>query len=105
MPFARFEIEQIEGNRWHAEIEAGGLPGGPNFRRNHLNGDSFEEIIAKVTRAYQALLPRSAEDETPAEESNGKDELLTYADEHGIEVDKRWGEGRLRAAIAAHEGK
>lgn len=105
MPFARFEIEQIESQRWHAEIEAGGLPGGPNFRRVVVNGGSYEEIVAKVTTAYEALLPQPDEPETPAEDSNTREELLAYAEEQGIDVDGRWGERRLRAVIAAREEK
>src|SRR5712691_4368588 len=123
MPFARFEIEQIEDQRWHAEVEAGGLPGGPNFRRVHLNGESFEAIMAAVTQAYRALLPpepagidqgvrirpsaggqeggieEGHELEAPTDAGATKAELLAYAEEHEIGVDKRWGEGRIRAAI------
>lgn len=54
MPFARIEIEQVEGARWVAEIEAGGVLGGPNFKREHLTADSFEAMMRRVAEAYAA---------------------------------------------------
>ena len=57
MPLARIEIEQVEGNRWVAEVEAGGFPGGPNFKRAHLSALSYEDIMGQVSAAYYAQVP------------------------------------------------
>lgn len=66
MPLSRIEIEQIESARWVAEVEAGGTPGGPPFKRydarpdnGGLSGASFEDIMAKVTAVmYRACPPQ-----------------------------------------------
>lgn len=118
MPLARIEIEQHEGHRWHAEVEAGGLPGGPNFRRVEVNAQSYEEIQAAVTEAYRSLIPPPPQQpeifaesaETHARHAAimadvagepTRAALLAKAEVLGIEVDRRWGETRLREAIAA----
>lgn len=131
MPLARIEIEQLESRRWHAEIEAGGLPGGPNLKRVAVNGDSYEAIIDAVTAAYQAQMPMpppaprvaagarlalSVPDEDQPDDhdlvrgdidsgppASEWNRLHAEAVALGINPDGRWGAARLRREIAAHE--
>lgn len=62
MPLSRIEIEQVEASRWVAEIEAGGKPGGPPFKRLNLAAQSFLDIMAAVFAVYFAQVP---EDKPP----------------------------------------
>lgn len=57
MPQTRIEIEQVEGNRWVAEVEAGGKPGGPPFKRQPLTAGSFMAMMSSVCAAYYAQVP------------------------------------------------
>jgi hypothetical protein len=57
MPLARLNIEQIEGNRWVAEAEAGGFAGMPNFRHVRLHATSYEGIMAEVSEFYYRQVP------------------------------------------------
>lgn len=106
MPLARIEIEQIEGNRWTAEIEAGGLPGGPNFKRTAARAGDFEAVMAEVRRVYyEQVTPRAERPAAPVLDTLSPpidDELAALraqAKRDGVEVDGRWGAARLRQAI------
>lgn len=51
MPLTRIEIEQLEGRRWVAEAEYGGL----SVKRVVLRGHDFHEIMADLIRAHDEL--------------------------------------------------
>lgn len=134
MPFARIEIEQHQQHLWHAEIEAGGLAGGPNFRRVMLDAASYAEIVAKVSETYRSLLPvapvpiagmgpMTRDEDAQRREEVAKDLAVRHtafvgeaegatlrmlrvtAGQLGINFDGRWGAARLREAIAVAQGK
>lgn len=134
MPFARIEIEQHQQNLWHAEIEAGGLAGGPNFRRVAFDATSYAEIVSKVSETYRSLLPvapvpiagmgpMTRDEDAQRREEVAKDLAVRHtafvgeaegatlrmlrvtAGQLGINFDGRWGAARLREAIAVAQGK
>jgi hypothetical protein len=53
MPLAKIEIEQIEGNRWVAEVEAGGF----NIRRERVTAGSFDDVVSSVIDKYREMMP------------------------------------------------
>lgn len=53
MSLARIEIEQMERDRWHAEVEIGGLVA----QRRAINAASFDEVMTAILDAYHAMLP------------------------------------------------
>ena len=65
MPLARIEIEQAGANRWVAEVEAGGMPGGPPFRRYSLTAQTFPGIVEAVAEAYFERVPSERPVPTP----------------------------------------
>lgn len=124
MPLARFDIEQIEGNRWVAEVEAGGFRGQRNFEHRRVTATSFEGVIAAVSEFYYRQVPPAVSvvvssvthgvsgdgtviAETPAvvtdeHEHDGLERaaLRSEAKSLGVDVDKRWSVKRLHAEIA-----
>lgn len=53
MSLARIEIEQTERDRWHAEVEIGGLVA----QRRVINAGNFDEMMTAILDAYHAMLP------------------------------------------------
>lgn len=122
MPLARFEVEQLEGNRWVAEVEAGGFAGMPNFRHVRLNATSFEAMMAAVNEFYCTQTtpkPLAEPEPTPLQEAMSQQDaeseedpgprdphdnerilLRREADALGVDIDLRWGAKRLKAEIA-----
>jgi hypothetical protein len=125
LPLARLEIEQLEGNRWVAVVEAGGFRGQRNFEHKRLHATSYEGIMSAVSeffyRQVPPVAPKAPEPEpepTPLQEamSQAKAEarddpreaephdderaaLREEAEALGIEYDRRWGAKRLHAEI------
>lgn len=118
MPLARLEIEQIEGNRWVAEVEAGGFVGQRNFEHRRLHATSYADIMAKVAEFYYRQVPpampepeatsahdqdedaQTEEDPDPRDpRDNERIELRREAEALGIDIDLRWGAKRLQDEI------
>lgn len=53
MPLSRIEIEQVDYNRWVAEVEVGGLMA----KRFNASGTTFPEIIERVQAIYYEARP------------------------------------------------
>lgn len=105
MPLARGSWEQIEGSRFVAEIEAGGMVGQRNFEHRRLNATSFEDIMAAMAEFYYRQvppkMPKAGEEEKAAE--GDRDALRAEAEALGLDVDNRWGAKRLRDEIAKRQ--
>jgi len=72
MPLARIEIEQVEADRWVAEVEAGGQPGAPPFRRRTVSAQTPAAILAAVAAVYYEQAPAAAPAAAPAVEQPRK---------------------------------
>ena len=53
MPMALIQIEEVEANRWHAEVEVGF----PLCRREVINARSFDDVIVAVIDVYRKTVP------------------------------------------------
>lgn len=101
MPLTRCNIEQLDGHRWVAEVEMGGMS---SARRVPLWATTFDDLMVAIIRAYDAHFQvpgeaRIVRDAEPAK-PQGKD-LVADAEALGIRVDGRWSTARLAAEIAA----
>lgn len=57
MPSAHIEFEQHSGDRWAGEVEAGGQPGGPPFKRSVVAAHSFAAMMDAVAERYYEQVP------------------------------------------------
>ena len=128
MPLASIAIEQTAPDRWFAQVQAGGFPGGPLFRLVHLTGESIDDIMRKVAETHASLMPKPAAP-TPAEpgpryvddctqpthihnaamwgesvldakaEKRECDRLRKLASSLGVHVEASWGSRRMQDEI------
>lgn len=119
MPLTRISIEQIQSDRWLAEVEAGGAS---SARREQFSERDFDALMRRVTETHDRLTGRHREAagrriaeveagggaplaEAPlsfeAIRVDERAELIAEADRLGVKVDRRWRDERLRTEIAA----
>lgn len=100
----RIEIhEQPERRRFWAEVEVGGMIA----RRREVTSPrdaGLAAILSVVQAAADEMIPQPKPDAPPDvvfAPPDLRDPLRRDAEALGIDVDRRWGEARLRAEIAA----
>lgn len=110
MPLSRIEIEQLAHDRWHAEVEVGGL----SARRENVNGRSFDEVMEQIIDVYARFtappskpavpVPQQEPQAVPEPQDDAdRVDLQNRAMALGISVDRRWGMARLREEVGKAE--
>jgi hypothetical protein len=103
MSLARIDIEQHGADRWHAQVEIGGMVA----KRREVNSSTFTDMMNGVQAAYREIAPESpdADQVTPTEVRQSVPTTDGLPQEPAIPVDDmgRTAEVASLTAMPAHE--